>query len=254
MAYTPTEWKKGDIVTSTGLNNMEKGIVDAQNGYTIETTETVIVPQQTIAEGSEEGGFFQAMLTGELTLPADGDTVKVTYDGVDYTLTAVDVGVGIMIGEQSEGMPDFTNYPFMLGLVDASTGLLNTETDFPHTVKVTKATKEITVGDDFAEAVKTADAMGEFHINFTYDEALYTYVCDKTFAEILTAFNNGQKIVAHYNDEPLLCQKLNTQADQFSFLFVAGISASGIDVDVFKIATDDTVTQSGGTIAITISN
>lgn len=32
MAYTPTEWKQGDVVTSTKLNKMEQGIADAQSG------------------------------------------------------------------------------------------------------------------------------------------------------------------------------------------------------------------------------
>ena len=29
MSYTPTEWKKGDLITSEKLNKIEEGIVDA---------------------------------------------------------------------------------------------------------------------------------------------------------------------------------------------------------------------------------
>lgn len=29
MAYTPTEWQTGDIITATKLNNMEQGIANA---------------------------------------------------------------------------------------------------------------------------------------------------------------------------------------------------------------------------------
>lgn len=32
MAYTPTEWKTGDVVTAAKLNNMENGIASAGGG------------------------------------------------------------------------------------------------------------------------------------------------------------------------------------------------------------------------------
>lgn len=32
MSYTPTEWKKGDIVTSEKLNKLETGVADAGGG------------------------------------------------------------------------------------------------------------------------------------------------------------------------------------------------------------------------------
>lgn len=32
MAYTPTEWQSGDIVTSAKLNKIEQGIADASGG------------------------------------------------------------------------------------------------------------------------------------------------------------------------------------------------------------------------------
>ena len=32
MSYTPTEWKTGDVITSSGLNKMEEGIAAASSG------------------------------------------------------------------------------------------------------------------------------------------------------------------------------------------------------------------------------
>lgn len=33
MSYTPTEWKKGDVVTSSKLNNLEEGVQSAKTVY-----------------------------------------------------------------------------------------------------------------------------------------------------------------------------------------------------------------------------
>ena len=35
MTYTPTNWKTGDVVTSSKLNNIEQGIVNASGGSSI---------------------------------------------------------------------------------------------------------------------------------------------------------------------------------------------------------------------------
>ena len=32
MAYTPKQWKDGDVITKEGLNNIEQGIVDVPAG------------------------------------------------------------------------------------------------------------------------------------------------------------------------------------------------------------------------------
>ena len=124
---------------------------------------------------------------------------------MEYEVTAVYANNSVVLGEFIGDTPSFANYPFFIYFA-LGNGEIFTENAGTHTVKVTKADKTATVDDDFAEAVKTVDAMGEFHINFTYDDDLGKLVCDKTYAEIVVAYNNGQKIVAHYNDESLLCQ------------------------------------------------
>lgn len=218
-------------------------------GYAIESTETVCVPQQSVTTAEQEG-LISGNLTDIESLPKSGDTAIVTFDGVDYEVIVTEYDGTAMLGDVTEYVPDFTRYPFVINIIDLYGGVVVTETAGTYTVKVTKVTKAATVDDDFVEAVKTADAIGEFHINFTYDLDLAVYGCDKTFAETATAFNNGQKIVAHYNDEPLLCQKLNTEADYFEFVFVSGISSGSIGVDMFGFAIDDTVTVGTGAISL----
>lgn len=38
MAYTPTEWKTGDVITAEKLNNMEQGIVNNEEVFIIHAT------------------------------------------------------------------------------------------------------------------------------------------------------------------------------------------------------------------------
>ena len=47
MSYTPTVWKEGDVVTSSKLNKLEKGVADASGGG--------LVVHLTIGEETVEG-------------------------------------------------------------------------------------------------------------------------------------------------------------------------------------------------------
>lgn len=40
MAYTPTEWETGDVITAEKLNKIEAGIGDALNTFVITCTAT----------------------------------------------------------------------------------------------------------------------------------------------------------------------------------------------------------------------
>lgn len=99
--------------------------------------ETVIVPEQEVTTADYDGWYY-TFLAGDFVIPEAGDTVVATFDGIDYTLTAIDLGGVIGIGEVSGDFPDFTNYPFMIAIMDTSTAFINMQTDVPHTVKVTK--------------------------------------------------------------------------------------------------------------------
>ena len=48
MSYTPTTWQAGDVITSAGMNNMEQGILDAQNALFTVIMTRVNVPDSTI--------------------------------------------------------------------------------------------------------------------------------------------------------------------------------------------------------------
>lgn len=55
MSYTPTNWKKGDVVTSEKLNNMESGIAGAgqlvvEFSWNYDGADPVLVANKTISE------------------------------------------------------------------------------------------------------------------------------------------------------------------------------------------------------------
>lgn len=43
MAYEPTVWQTGDVITAAKLNKAEQGIADADAGILVELTETLVV-------------------------------------------------------------------------------------------------------------------------------------------------------------------------------------------------------------------
>lgn len=101
--------------------------------------ETTIIPLQSVNAVSVQGlPAYLAQISGDIVAPNIGDTVTVTYDGTDYTVVAADyLGQAVMLGEASDGAPDFTNYPFMAFFAEGQQGLY-CETSGSHTIKATK--------------------------------------------------------------------------------------------------------------------
>ena len=69
MSYTPTVWKRGDIVSSEKLNKLEQGVADA-------TSETIIVEETDawLEENiSQETGYVldRSLESSEAAAPAD---------------------------------------------------------------------------------------------------------------------------------------------------------------------------------------
>lgn len=67
MAYVPTEWETGDVITAALLNKMENGIA-ANSKYIVETTleESSLICNKTWAEISEafEAGMYVVIIDG----------------------------------------------------------------------------------------------------------------------------------------------------------------------------------------------
>ena len=165
-------------------------------GYTVTTTETVLVPQQNITVDYYEQPW--ADLTGNLVEPENGDTCVVTFNGTDYTVTAVTLGDWTYVGELDTSgeipAPVFTTYPFCIRFYElyddpgtlGATLNIDPEGTLSGTfaVKAAQVTKTITLTDDFKTAAQTAVTLevefyednGAFYINKSYNElyALFT--------------------------------------------------------------------------------
>lgn len=91
MAYTPTTWVTGDVITATKLNNMEQGIANAGGavivGYTFEDgTITLDKTWQEINDGM-----------------AAGNTYVIAFDPEDFADWSWEVRAGVIVGAFSYG-------------------------------------------------------------------------------------------------------------------------------------------------------
>ena len=117
MAYTPTNWECGDVVTAEALNKIENGIANASGGG----NEIVVIRAASISEDGNniiittdktwqeifdaltDGipcyvGFNNAACTAsdvsELNRANMSPLVNVDYDGVDYCAYFINNGIG----------------------------------------------------------------------------------------------------------------------------------------------------------------
>ena len=103
MAYIPTEWETGDVITAAKLNNMEQGIEDA-----------FVAPAVTIAD---EGDVLTVNSSGEWaaeSLPTvrfihGSVNVNATLEVINNTLTIVD--------GPTDDYADFPNYELLLDVI-----------------------------------------------------------------------------------------------------------------------------------------
>lgn len=75
--------------------------------------ETVIIEEQSVTTETPPEPPYAEISSG-VTAPQDGDVCTVVLSGTSYTVTAVDTGDGVVIGEVEGGVPSFANYPFFI--------------------------------------------------------------------------------------------------------------------------------------------
>lgn len=128
--YTPTTWANGDTVTAAALNNIEQGIANAGGGgsWTVLTDESV----------TTHTGIGSTVL-GDLAYSEiiTADTIKVTFNGTEYTCTKTAEGSENYYGaEWSEEGYDFSTYPFAIESRDDHSNYLLTETAGTYSIKI----------------------------------------------------------------------------------------------------------------------
>lgn len=126
---------------------------------------------QTVFEGSvtteSESTFASGDIVGLSSL--DGDSVKVTFNGVEYTLPKHELGYG----EMGEGnTPDFSNYPLFIETSDTPY-MLYTETAGTYTLKIEEPQSGGSSDFSIATVTVNANTQFEFYVPLINDEFGY---------------------------------------------------------------------------------
>lgn len=152
MAYNKYTWVDGEVITAEKLNHIEEGIENGDNGYTCtETTEQLF--SETVTTVGNEGVYFARLNYAQ---PIEADELTVVFNGTEYVCPKIADNDVVYYGgfDLNAGMrmPDFSNYPFVIG---SSPTANNIATESPMTVTVSASTLSSTVEttECFEEAV-----------------------------------------------------------------------------------------------------
>ena len=195
MSYTPKQWQCGDTISAEELNRMEQGIVEAGQGggdcgYECTESETTIFDGSltTVSMGEFSGAPFDS------SQPIEGNSISVTFDGVDYELPKTVVDSDIYYGEVDSNGPIFTTYPCVI-VVGPDYNYLIVASNGTYQLSVTLVEKSVATTECFKSAVKSAStfllkAVSEDEI--IIDSATYIRVTyDHTWQEVHDALREG---------------------------------------------------------------
>jgi hypothetical protein len=161
--------------------------------YTTLTEETVT----TVADKSPG-----AQLTYSQVI--DADTIRVTFNGVEYVCNKHEIDVGTVepmyaYGGVSSSGPDFSEYPFDITSARTPSGAINgcdTQTAGTYTVKIEVPELVVTTTPCFEKAVKSV-VDGALIVKYDHDGDDDLQYYDKTWQQVKDAFDAGLPIYLH---------------------------------------------------------
>lgn len=175
----------------------------------------------TVAEGTSSNALLS------YAEPIAADTLKVTFDGTEYTCPKIEIGPGVYgYGGASPTGSDFTEFPFSIISLNGSNRIF---TETAGTYSVSASEKQTTYTKDFTDAVES--------IGWAYRAVSG----ETTMTDIYYAVNN-QKLVYFY-------PKNNESGELLPYCFlITGYDANGI-----KYMPDGVPTEIG-TLEVTSSS
>lgn len=121
MSYEPTNWKSGDVVTSTKLNKLEQGVADAGGVFVVgmtydydnsritldktyaEILSAVQAGNVVIAKGADADNDYD-LIEGVMSLGAfDGTYYATVYQGAETNVFSADSASGTLINDFGGG-------------------------------------------------------------------------------------------------------------------------------------------------------
>lgn len=202
MAYIPKEWICGEVITADGLNNLEAGVQEALEccgggdaGYEcIEST--TLLTNETVTTVENDGHNGAVLAYSSLI---ETDTLKVTFNGVEYTcpnITVVD-GEGLYGApyDSESGNTDWSEYPFIIAScqVDGvTTNYIETQSAGTYTVKIEALSTTAEVTECFQMAVEKIVSPSVIIDVDASTEASTSASLKSIDLDAITAFANGQ--------------------------------------------------------------
>lgn len=149
MAYNPTTWKTGDVVTSAKLNKIESGVEEACSSYTVTSTASDYVAEQSVTTDEY----------GSATVDTDSKSLS---DFSEFSKGYVKVD-----GETYEGEMSYYyswhigNFPEGCPVSSVNEGYVQfvSEAVETHTIEVFFMTEEVTTSHNFDLAVSSLTAV-----------------------------------------------------------------------------------------------
>ena len=154
------------------------------------TEEWVTLTDESVTTTQGEFGNAGALAYSTLI---DADTIKVTFNGTEYTCDkALSDGV-VLYGGAGEQELDFSEYPFAITSAPGMGNPIYTETAGTYQVKIEAVVPtDVSITSCFAKAV--AEAIEPLVLNDNGS------ILDKTFAEIRDAYLGGRTVLLDSNE------------------------------------------------------
>lgn len=163
-AWAPAEAGSGLPEVTSADNGDLLSVVNgawakSEPGYRVERSETEIAPEQSVTTAMRFGvnrGYTQDYT--ELTLDTAPETLRVTWNGTEYTVPLVGIGGEPGYGEETDGDFVFSTYPFALLFRPKNDPGLEIQTPEAgtYTIAITEQSTTVTLDDDFKLAVNNS--------------------------------------------------------------------------------------------------
>ena len=206
MAYEPTVWNCGDTITADKMNKLEQGLAECcgggDAGYSCtESYETVYDGNLSFVNadtGYAVGNFESSDIL-------DTETIKVTFDGIDYECARREAMLNDIATNVYGADVDFdtmtidwSEYPFVITSYDSPTNTIAVETEGTYDVTIQILINSATVSDCFRQAVnEVVGSHPVLMVNTSVDSITNNNVMDKTWQEISDALNSGTICMLH---------------------------------------------------------
>ena len=154
MAYEKYTWVDGELITAEKLNHMEDGIAEGGSGEAgyecTETTEQLF--NETVTTADHDGVSFSLLA---YSAPITADELIVTFDGTEYVCPKIEDNGVVQYGgfDPNTGMPDFTNYPFIISSHPSQGNIVATESSMTATISASATSSTVETTECFEEAV-----------------------------------------------------------------------------------------------------